>query len=50
LRNITGSWKTRSEEYETFTNDAEMKQLVKDMGIILIGFKELRDLQRRKKK
>ena len=24
LRNITGSWKTRSEEYETFTNDAEM--------------------------
>ena len=50
LRNITGSWRTRSEEYETFTNDTEMKQLVKDMGIIRIGFKELRDLQRAQKK
>ena len=50
LRHITNSWKTRSEEYETFTNDADMKKLIKDMGIIRIGFKELRDLQRAKKK
>jgi predicted glycoside hydrolase/deacetylase ChbG (UPF0249 family) len=50
LRHITNSWKTRSEEYETFTNDPDMKKLIKDMGIIRIGFKELRDLQRAKKK
>ena len=49
LRNITNSWKTRSEEYETFTNDAEMRQLVTDMGIIRIGYQKLRDLQRAKK-
>ena len=49
LRNITNSWKTRSEEYETFTNDAEMRQLVTDMGIIRIGYRKLRDLQRAKK-
>ena len=49
LRNITNSWETRSEEYETFTNDAEMRQLVTDMGIIRIGYRKLRDLQRAKK-
>jgi predicted glycoside hydrolase/deacetylase ChbG (UPF0249 family) len=47
---ISGSWKTRFEEYQTFTNDPEIKQLIKDQGIILIGFKPLRDLQRKQKK
>lgn len=46
LRHITNSWKTRGEEYETFTNDAEMKQLVKEEGIIRIGYRPLRELQR----
>ncbi len=50
LRHVTNSWKTRSEEYETFTNDADMRQLVKDLGIIRIGYRPLRDLQRGKNK
>ena len=50
LRHVTNSRKTRAEEYETFTNDADMKQLIKDMGIIRIGYRPLRKLQQRKKK
>lgn len=44
---ISGSWKTRAEEFETFTSDLDMKKLIKDEGIILIGYKPLRDLQRK---
>lgn len=47
---ISGSWKTRYEEYQTFTTDPEIKKLIKDQGIILIGFKPLRELQRKLKK
>ena len=50
LRHVTNSWKTRSEEYETFTNDADIRQLGKDLGIIRIGYRPLRDLQRDKNK
>jgi len=50
LRHVTNSWKTRAEEYETFTNDADMKQLIKEMGIIRIGYRPLRKLQQGKKK
>ncbi len=50
LRRITATWEIRSEEYETFTNDADMRELIKEMGVIRIGFKELRDLQRANKK
>ncbi|MDP6794443.1 MAG: polysaccharide deacetylase family protein [Verrucomicrobiota bacterium] len=46
LRHITNSWKTRGEEYEVFTNDAEMKQLVTGERIIRIGYRPLRELQR----
>ena len=46
---VSGSWKTRFEEYQTFTTDPEIKKLVKDEGIILMGFKPLRELQRRQK-
>ena len=44
---ISGSWKTRAEEFETFTNDPDMKKLLQDQGIILIGYKPLRELQRK---
>jgi hypothetical protein len=50
LRAITGSWKTRGEQYETFTHDAEIRQIVKDEKIILIGYRPLRELQRKAKK
>jgi predicted glycoside hydrolase/deacetylase ChbG (UPF0249 family) len=46
LKAITGSWATRSEEREVFAHDAELKKLVADQGIILIGYRPLRDLQR----
>jgi predicted glycoside hydrolase/deacetylase ChbG (UPF0249 family) len=50
LKAITGSWKTRSEQFETFAHDAEMKQLVEEQKITLIGYKPLRELQRRERK
>jgi predicted glycoside hydrolase/deacetylase ChbG (UPF0249 family) len=50
LKAITGSWKTRSEQFEVFTHDPEMKQLVADQKIILIGYRPLRELQRRERK
>src|SRR5689334_4938169 len=45
IKVISGTWKTRSEQYEVFTHDDEMKQLVANERIILIGYKPLRDLQ-----
>lgn len=50
LKAITGSWQTRSQEFEVFTHDTDMSQLVKDQGIILLGYRPLRDLQRGEKR
>ena len=50
LKPITNSWKTRSEEYDLFTHDEDMKRLVADEKIILIGYRPLRDLQRAARK
>ena len=45
----TNTSRERAEDYEIFTHDAEMKDLVKRLGIIRIGYRELRDLQRRER-
>jgi len=50
LKAITGSWRTRSEQYELFANDADMKNLLANEKIILIGYRPLRDLQRKQRK
>lgn len=50
LKAITGSWATRSEEFELFARDPEMKRLVAGQRIILIGYRPLRDLQRAEKR
>lgn len=50
LKAITGSWSTRSQEREVFTQDEEMKKLVADQRIILMGYRPLRDLQREERK
>jgi len=50
LKAITGSWATRAQEYEAFAKDEEMKKLVADEKIILIGYRPLRDLQRKERK
>jgi len=49
LKAITGSWKTRSEEFEIFSHDEEMKRLVADSHIKLTGYRALRDLQRKER-
>ena len=49
LKAITGSWPTRSQEFEVFTHDEEMKRLIADQKITLIGYRPLRDLQRRER-
>lgn len=43
---ITGSWADRAEEHRLFTTDPEVRQIIKDQGIVLIGYRQLRDLQR----
>jgi predicted glycoside hydrolase/deacetylase ChbG (UPF0249 family) len=47
LKAITGSWKTRTEEFEAFTRDPDLKALVAREKIIRIGWRPLRDLQRK---
>jgi hypothetical protein len=49
LKAITGSWSTRAEEFEVFTHSEEMKQLIADQKIILIGYRPLRDLQHKER-
>lgn len=49
LKAITGSWRTRSQEFETFAHDPEMRKLIADQGIIRIGYRPLRDLQRKER-
>jgi chitin disaccharide deacetylase len=50
LKAVTGSWSVRSQEFEVFTHDEEMKQLVADQKVILIGYRPLRALQHRERK
>ena len=50
LKAITGSWSTRSQEFETFARDEDMKKLVADQKIILIGYRPLRELQRNERR
>jgi len=50
LQAITGSWKTRGEEFATFTHDADVRKAVEDLGIIRIGYRPLRELQRAERK
>ncbi len=49
LKAITGSWSTRAQEFEVFTHSEEMKQLIADQKIILIGYRPLRDLQHKER-
>jgi len=47
LKAITNSWRTRVEEADLFTIDEDMKRLIKDEKIILIGYRPLMELQRK---
>ena len=50
LKAISGTWSIRGQEYEVFTHDEDMKRLVKDQNIILMGFRPIRELQRNERK
>ncbi len=49
LKAITGSWSTRAQEYEVFTNDDDMKRLIEEQNIILMGYRPIRELQRKER-
>ena len=49
LKAITGSWATRIQEAALFTSDPDMKKLIKDEKIILIGYRPLMELQKKMK-
>lgn len=46
-RAIANTWKERGEDYAVFTRDPDVRRLIADSGIIRIGYRPLRDLQRK---
>ncbi|MGB9797172.1 MAG: polysaccharide deacetylase family protein [bacterium] len=46
MKNIAGSWRERAEEYRLFREDEEIKKVIEEEGIKLIGYKIIRDKQR----
>jgi hypothetical protein len=47
LKAITNSWNTRVQEANTFTTDADIKKLIADEHIKVIGYRPLMELQRK---
>ncbi len=47
LKAITSTWTTRSQEYETFTNDPDIRRIIEEEKIIRLGYRPLRELQRK---
>ena len=47
IQHITNSWKDRAAEYELFTRDPEIRRILEAQGVKRIGYRALRDLQRR---
>lgn len=46
---IAGSWRERAEDYELFTKDPDIRKAIEDEGIIRIGYRPLRELQRKER-
>jgi len=47
IKNITNTWEDRATEYELFTRDLEVRRILETQGVKRIGFRALRDLQRK---
>jgi predicted glycoside hydrolase/deacetylase ChbG (UPF0249 family) len=47
LKAITNSWQTRVQEAKTFTSDEDIKKLIADEHIKIIGYRPLMELQRK---
>jgi len=50
LRSITGTAEKRSQEAACFTSDPDIRKLLKEEGVILIGYRPLMELQRKLRK
>ena len=50
LQAITGTWRTRGEQYELLARDAGFRELLDREGIVRISYRPLRDLQRKLRK
>jgi predicted glycoside hydrolase/deacetylase ChbG (UPF0249 family) len=48
MRSITHSWSWRNGEFHAFLDDPDIQNYIREEGIILIGYRPLRDLQRGK--
>jgi len=46
IKAMTGSWPERAADHEFFANDPSFRQIVKEQGIILIGYRVMREAQR----
>ncbi len=49
MKHITNSWEERAAEHRLFTSDPEIRQIIESQGIKRIGFRALRDLQRKER-
>ncbi|HVF91478.1 MAG TPA: polysaccharide deacetylase family protein [Blastocatellia bacterium] len=47
MQHITNSWQERAEEHRLFTSDEEVRKILESRGIKRIGYRALRDLQRK---
>ncbi len=50
MQHIAGSWRDRAEEFRLFTTDVEIRRILKEQDVKLIGWRVIRDLQRKSKK
>jgi predicted glycoside hydrolase/deacetylase ChbG (UPF0249 family) len=47
MKHVTNSWRERATEHELFTKDPEVRQILESQNVKRIGFRPLRDLQRK---
>jgi predicted glycoside hydrolase/deacetylase ChbG (UPF0249 family) len=46
MQGITNSWQWRAGEYQAFGDNPETRRILAEHGVVLIGYRPLRDLQR----
>ncbi|HYP29554.1 MAG TPA: polysaccharide deacetylase family protein [Blastocatellia bacterium] len=47
MKHITNSWQERADEHHLFTKDEEVRRILEAKGVKRIGYRALRDLQRK---
>lgn len=47
MQHITNSWQDRATEHQLFTKDPEIRQILDGQGVKRVGYRALRDLQRK---